>query len=101
MSKKSKLSVAKRREVVLRMLRREEPVAALARRYGVSETALYRWRDLFLQGGEGALGDGKAGSDPQSRQIQELQRALAERDRVIGELTIANRILKKSAEGSY
>lgn len=30
MSKKSKLSVSERREVVLRMLRREEPVAALA-----------------------------------------------------------------------
>lgn len=100
MGKRSKLSVRERREVVLMMLRREEPIAALARRYGVSETALYHWRDVFLQGGEAALSNGKGG-DPQSRQVQELQRALAERDRVIGELTIANRILKKTTDGSY
>ncbi len=101
MGKKSNLSVAEQREVVLMMLRREEPVAVLARRYGVSESALYRWRDLFLQGGEAALGHGKGGSDPQSRQFQELRRDVAERDRVIGELTIANRILKKTESGSY
>ena len=101
MGKKSNLSVPEQREVVLMMLRREEPVAVLARRYGVSESALYRWRDLFLQGGEAALGHGKGGSDPQSRQFQELRRDVAERDRVIGELTIANRILKKTESGSY
>ncbi len=101
MGKRSKLSVAEQREVVLMMLRREAPVAVLARRYGVSETALYRWRELFIQGGEAALGNGKGGSAPQSRRIQELERALGERDRVVGELTIANRILKKTSEGSY
>ncbi len=101
MGKKSNLSVPEQREVVLMMLRREEPVSVLARRYGVSESALYRWRDVFLRGGEAALGNGKGGSDPQSRQLPELRRALAERDRVIGELTIANRILKKTECGSY
>ena len=30
-----------------------------------------------------------------------VEKELAERDRVIGELTIANRILKKTAEGLY
>lgn len=93
--KKSNRSVPEQREGVLRMLRREEPGAVRARREGVSESALYPWRDLFRQGGEAALGLGKGGSDPQSRQFQELRRDVAERDRVIGERTIANRILKK------
>ena len=35
------------------------------------------------------------------RQIAELKKQLGERDKVIGELTIANRILKKTADESY
>ena len=31
--------------------RREEPAAALARRYGVSENTLYKWREQFRGGG--------------------------------------------------
>jgi transposase-like protein len=81
------------------LLRREEPAAVLARRYGISEQTLYRWRDDFLAAGEVALNAGKTGSDPRNRQIEELQRELARRDQVIGELTIANRLLKKSADG--
>lgn len=101
MARKSKLSANQRQEVVLMLLRREEPATALARRYGVSENTLYKWREQFLEGGRGALANGKGLSDAGSRRIQELERELGERDRVVGELTIANRILKKTADGSY
>lgn len=83
------------------LLRREEPAAKLARRYGVTEQTLYRWRDDFLAGGEAALGVPKGQSDPRDRKIHDLQKELSERDQVIGELTIANRVLKKSADGLY
>ena len=95
MGKRSNLSIPQRREVVLMLLRREEPAAKLARRYGVSEQTLYRWRDDFLAGGEAALGSPKGQNDPRDRQIHELQKEMSERDQVIGELTIANRVLKK------
>jgi transposase-like protein len=85
--------------VVLMLLRREEAAAVLARRYGISEQTLYRWRDEFLAAGEAALLVAKGGADPRNRQIEELKRELARRDQVIGELTIANRLLKKSADG--
>ena len=101
MGAKSKLSVRERREVVLLLLRREEPATVLARRYGISENTLYRWRDEFLGAGEAALANGKGKADPRDRRIAELNRELGERDKVIGELTIANRILKKTADGSY
>ena len=52
MGKHSELPVKERREAVLRLLRREEPGAAIARRYGVAEATLYRWRDEFLAAGE-------------------------------------------------
>lgn len=99
MGKKSELGVAERRDVVLMLLRREEPAAVLARRYGISEQTLYRWRDEFLAAGEAALMAAKNGADPRNRQIEELKRELARRDQVIGELTIANRLLKKSSDG--
>jgi len=99
MGKKSELKGSDRREVVLLLLRREEPAAVLARRYGISEQTLYRWRDEFLAAGEAALTQAKSGADPRNRQVEELKRELAQRDQVIGELTIANRLLKKSSGG--
>jgi transposase-like protein len=101
MGKRSDLTVSQRREVVLMLLGREEPAAKLARRFGVSEPTLYRWRDDFLAGGEAALSAGKGQHDPRDRENAELKRQLAQRDQVIGELTIANRILKKTADGLY
>ena len=101
MGKRSDVTIPQRREAVLMLLRREEPAAKLARRYGVTEQTLYRWRDDFLAGGEAALGAPKGQSDPRDRKIQELHKELSERDQVIGELTIANRVLKKSADGLY
>jgi len=101
MGKRSELTAAERREAVLVLLRREEPAAKVARRIGVSEQTLYRWRDEFLAGGEAALANGKGGADLRDREIRELRKEVERRDQVIGELTIANRILKKTADGSY
>jgi transposase len=95
MPKRSELSVAQRRDAVLALLRREESAEALARRWGVSEPTLYRWRDEFLAAGEAALAHGKNGADARDRENRELRAELEERNLVIGELTVANRILKK------
>ena len=85
MGKRSDLSIPQRREVVLMLLRREEPAAKLARRFGVSEQTLYRWRDEFLAGGEAALANGRGGADPRDREIRELKKEVEGRDQVIGE----------------
>ena len=95
------MSVPERRKVVILLLRREEPATVLARRYGISENTLYRWRDDFMAAGEAALANGKGKADPRGRQVTELKKQLGERDKVIGELTIANRILKKTAGELY
>ena len=103
MGKKSELGVSQRLEIVLMILRKEEPISVLARRYGVSENTLHRWRDDFVRAGESALayGRGRARVEPGEVQIKQLERDLAKRDQVIGELTITNQILKKSADGLY
>ena len=97
MPRRSELTVEQRREAVLALLRREEPVAQLARRYGVSEQTLHRWRDEFIAGGEAALAKGKNGSDVRDQEIRALKAELEERTLTIGELAAANRILKKVA----
>jgi transposase len=98
MARQCDVDVKDRREAVLSLLRREESAAVIARRIGVSEPTLYRWRDEFLAAGEAALASGsgkKKGADPRDRRITELEQQIEKRDQVIGEYTIANRILKK------
>ena len=95
MAKKSNLTIAQRREAVLALIRREEPAAQLSRRWSISEATLYRWRDEFMAAGEAGLASGKNGSDARAREIEELRAQVEERDQVIGELTVANRIFKK------
>ena len=100
MGKKSELSARQRPDIVVMMPRKEEPIAVLARRYGVYETTLHRWREDFLASGEQALAYGRGKkADGQAAEIARLKKERACRDQVIGEITIANRILKKSADG--
>jgi transposase len=98
MAKQSTLSGEERSQLVLRLLSKEEAAAQIARRAGVSEQSLYRWRDEFLSGGKQALA-GRGADREQAKALRQLKSALAERDQVIGELTIANRILKNSRAG--
>ena len=90
MGKRSDVAVPQRREVVLMLLRREERAAKLARRFGVSEQTLYRWRDDFLAGGEAALSAGKGQNDPRERENAELKKQLAQRDQCVGSTQTGN-----------
>jgi transposase-like protein len=96
--KKSDLSAAERAQLVLQLLSKEEPAAQIARRAGVSEHTLYRWREEFISGGKARLA-GRGVGTRQERQLERLKAELAERDQVIGEVTVANRILKKLSGG--
>lgn len=61
MARKSKVNIKKRLQVVLTLIRREEAAHLIARRYGISEKSLYRWRDQFLEAGKPGMvvGNGK------------------------------------------
>jgi len=98
MGRHSEHTPEQRTEIVLALLRREEPASVLARRHKVSEQTLYRWRDDFLAGGKASLASGKAAKRQEEARLRDLEKELAERDRVIGELTIANRFLKKTTD---
>ena len=94
MPKKSTLTPEQRTRLVLRLLSKEEPAAQIARRAEISEQSLYRWRHEFISGGKYAL-NGRGGQTEQAKVVERLNTEIAEREQVIGELTIANRVLKK------
>jgi transposase len=95
-SKSSKWTTDERTAAVLAVLRGEESHAATARRYQVSEKTLTTWRNEFLAAGRAAMAGGKKG---QQAELDALKNELAERDRVIGEITVANRYLQKKLVG--
>ena len=95
MGKQSQLTIEQRTEAALSLIRKEEPAAKIARRYGISEPTLYRYRDLFLESGKAGMASGAGKSHSRDKKIEGLEKALEQRDQVIGELTIANRVFKK------
>ena len=99
MAKKSMLTPEQRTQLVLQLLSKEAPAAQIARRAGISEQTLYRWRDEFISAGKQSM-NGRGAKGEQARAIEQLNSELAERDQVIGELTVANRVLKKLSGGS-
>ena len=86
---------------MLALLRREEPDSVLAHRIGVSEPTLYRWCDEFLAAGETAMATRKSPGQHKARQIAELEKKIAKRDQVIGELTITNEELETCMSMRY
>ncbi|MEO5353008.1 MAG: hypothetical protein H7835_07325 [Magnetococcus sp. XQGC-1] len=95
MSRSSNLTPEQRAESVLALLRREEPAPVLARRYSVSTKPLGHWKDDFIAAGTSGLASEKRQAVDNAKQFAVLESAVAGRDRLIGELTIANVTLKK------
>ena len=92
MPNRAKVSNEQRGEAVLRLLRKEGTAHTIARDLGVSEPTLYQWREKFLASGfKGLSGKGGGGVDEEQR-----QREMAQLHQVIGELTVANNVLKKN-----
>ena len=83
MSKPPLKSVEEKTRIVLAVLRGEVTIAEAARREGVSETTIAKWRDRFLDGGQAAISAGGrvGGSAREQRlntEIEELTSALGE-----------------------
>jgi transposase len=84
--------------VVLAGLRGEESIAALCRREGIAESQYYSWSKEFLEAGKARLaGDtARQATAPEVKELRSESTALKE---VVAELTLENRLLKKSMIG--
>ena len=84
--------------IVLAGLRGEESIAALCRREGIAESLYYNWSKEFLEAGKSRLaGDTvRQATTPEVKELRSEALALKE---VVAELTLENRLLKKSMIG--
>lgn len=87
-AERGRWSSRRKTEVVLRLLR-GEALDALSRELGVTAATLAQWRDQFLTGGQAAV---------RSRPTDTRDEDLAHLRAKIGELTMANELLRERAE---
>ena len=79
-------------------LRGEESIAALCRREGIAESLYYSWSKEFLEAGKNRLA-GDTARQATSPEVKELRSESAALKEVVAELTLENRLLKKSMIG--
>lgn len=81
--------------IILDGLRGEESVAALCRREGIAEGLYYSWSKEFLEAGKRRLaGDTARAATPS--EVKELRLEAKALKEVVADLTLENRLLKKS-----
>ena len=88
--------------IVLAGLRGEESIAALCRREGINESLYYSWSKEFLEAGKQRLA-GDTARQATSPEVKELRSESSALKEVVADLTLENRLLKKSmlGDGEY
>ena len=85
--------------IVLSGLRGEESIAELCRREGIAQSLYYSWSKEFLEAGKKRLA-GDTAREATSGEVKELRKEAAALKEVVAELTLENRLLKKSVTGN-
>ena len=81
--------------IVLEGLRGEESIAALCRREGIAESLYYNWSKEFLEAGKRRLA-GDTARAATTGEVQDLRRETRALKEAVADLTLENRLLKKS-----
>ena len=88
--------------IVLEGLRGEDSIAELCRREGINQNLYYRWSKEFLEAGKKRLA-GDTAREATSDEVKGLRKEAVALKEVVAELTLENRLLKKSmiGDGGY
>lgn len=89
--KRRKFTARFKFETVLEVLRGEKSVAQICRERDITEALYYKWRDAFLERAPSVFEDQRSGSNEQPSE------RVAELERMVGQLTMENAILKKAS----
>jgi transposase len=84
--------------IVLEGLRGEDSIAELCRREGINQNLYYRWSKEFLEAGKKRLA-GDTAREATSDEVKVLRKEAVALKEVVAELTLENRLLKKSMIG--
>ena len=84
--------------IVLEGLRGEDSIAELCRREGINQNLYYRWSKEFLEAGKKRLA-GDTAREATSDEVKGLRKEAVALKEVVAELTLENRLLKKSMIG--
>src|SRR6188768_1208607 len=90
-----RFSAEEKIRIVLDGLRGEDSIAELCRREGIVQNLYYRWSKEFLEAGKKRLA-GDTARAATSDEVKELRREASALKEVVAELTLENRLLKKS-----
>ncbi len=85
--------------IVLAGLRGEESIAVLCRREGIAESLYYSWSKEFLEAGKRRL-SGDTARQATSPEVKELRSETLALKECVADLTLENRLLKKSMTGN-
>ena len=95
---RKKYSAEEKIRIVLAGLRGEHSIAELCRVEGIAESLYYAWSKEFLEAGKKQLA-GDTERQASSGEVKGLRRERGERKELVAELTLENRLLKKSMTG--
>ena len=84
--------------IVLEGLRGEESIAAICRREGIHPSQYYKWSKEFLEAGKKRL-TGDTVREATSPEVDELRDENDALKQLVAELSLKNRVLKKSLKG--
>ena len=93
-----KFSSEEKIRVILEGLRGEESIAELCRREGINANLYYRWSKDFLEAGKKRL-QGDTVREANSGEVVGLRRENDQLKQLVAELSLKNRVLKKSLNG--
>ncbi len=79
-------------------LRGEDSIAELCRREGIAQGLYYSWSKEFLEAGKKRLA-GDTAREASTGEVKVLRREARDLKEVVAELTLENRLLKKSMTG--
>ena len=95
---RKKYSAEEKVRIVLEGLRGDEKIAEICRREGIHQNMYYKWSKEFLEAGKQRLiGDTKREAD--SQEVEEMRSENEQLKALVAELTLKNRVLKKSLLG--
>jgi len=90
-----RFSAEEKIRIVLEGLRGEETIAELCRKEGIAQNLYYRWSKEFLEAGKKRLA-GDVVREASSDEVKDLRAEARQLKEALAEITIENRLLKKS-----